>query len=329
MPPPPDPNSPISVAQARGLPRSVQMTDPDGKADPLQMADQMRQRQQMEEMQRMRMSQLQSEQTREQARLRAETSQADLQTLEADAKRVELQERLEEFRRARAGGGDGAPSLTDRLLDQMLQEAQTARQDAQALREQTQQELRGELARMRDEMSRQIAHPTEERPIDALAQNLTQLKDLRELFRATDPTPSWSGPAGDVNLTIKQMEMQQDFELRREQMQMEREERNRKWEEAKSQRDEERALRLAELNQRRERDHMLGTALNDVMPRIGDAFGGMRPAPAQGGGEAGPPGGTETIYCTRDGCGAPIVVGPHDTQVICPNCKYVYAIGRN
>ncbi|MGH7611783.1 MAG: hypothetical protein ACREN4_07165 [Candidatus Dormibacteria bacterium] len=284
------------------------------------------QRRRLEEMQ---MHDLERQQEREAAIAEASTAKAELETAEARAARQELLTKLDDARKARAGGGDGTPGLTDRLLDQMLGEAQAARQDAQGLREQTQAELREELGRMREDMRQATANPTRERPLDVLAANLSQLKDLRELFRATDPAPTWSGAAGDVNLTIKELEMRQTFELQRERMTMEREERNRQWEEEKAQRNEERQLRMAELQQRRERDHMLGTALNDVMPRIGDAFGGIRAersAAAQGGGE--PADGTETVYCTQEGCGTAMVVGPQDTQVICPKCHHVYAIGR-
>ncbi len=329
MPPPPpaEPSTPLGYVQSKGLPRNMALSGSGGGDPAAAMEDRLRQRRRMEKVEEIQMNELVRDQQREDSKAKAETAEADARTAKAEAEKLEATERAEELKRSHGGA---AGSMSERLLDQMLQESQAARQDAQGLREQTQAELRGELARMREDMREQLAHPTRERPLDALAENLSQLKDLRELFRATDPSPVWSGTAGEVNLTIKELEIRQAFELQRERMTMEREERNRQWEEAKAQRDEESQLRLAELQQRRERDHMLGTALNDVMPRIGDAFGGIRAersAPAQGGGE--PADGTETVYCTQEGCGTAMVVGPQDMQAICPKCHHVYQIGRS
>lgn len=342
---PRDAYTPQEVARARGLPASIEMLGGAGGSDPLtQMVQSVKQKRQVERLQAVQMAELEREQLAEEARARAEQAKAELERAKAEAETQELLGHIEETRNARReqqiGGGN---DLVGMLLSRLLEEQSAARAEASGLRERMTESLSQQLAEFRADVRRQMAGTEERRPpASQLADQVGQLTELRNVLSEFLPKPSLVSANGDIDVTIRQLELQQDFQLRMEKLTMERDERNRRWEERQEQRKLEVQLRQQELLLKGERNQRLANMMDQVAPRLADALSGMGPgvgaAPAPpalaGGGPATPPPAPaprETVpdsggqlHCLD--CHFPIPVKLGDTELTCPQCGRVYQL---
>lgn len=336
--PPRDPFSPLNVAKQslppRGIGQNVDMTSQ--PSDPLTALRQMQMQGQQSELERIQMRHLQQAQEREEAQAQAAIEKAELETEEARAAREELVQQRAEARKARMAqnGSGGEGSLTERLIIRSLEQGEESQKQVAQMRESMVEQLSGELTQMRQEMREMMAGPDRGKPYDVLSGDLTRLKEIRELIKSYEYTPATAALGAETSLTIKQLEMKQDFELRKDQLQMEREERQRKWDQERDDREAERQVRLQEIEVRRERDQMLGRTLDSVAPRIADAFSGMQGGPPHHPGYGGGPveaqeGPNGSVLCLK--CGTPIPIGPESAKIECPNpeCRETFDLTRD
>lgn len=327
---PPDPFSPQQIAAARGLPNTVEMTGSgSGGYDPItQQVQAAQQRMQMERLQKIQMAELERQQAAEEARARAEQAKADLERARAEAETQELLEHIDQARQARQQSSGGGNDLVGILLTRMMEEQSAARAEAAQLRERITEGLAQQLAEFRADVRRQLAGPEDKRPpASELAEQIGQLTELRSVLAEFLPRPNLVAANGDLDLTIKQLQLQQDFQLRQEQLQMEREARQREWEERREARAMELQLRQQDLLIKQERNDRLGNVLNQWAPRLGDALAGMGTGGAAA--AARPPvekvpdsGGT--LHCLD--CRTPIPITPGVTAITCPGCGRQYTL---
>ena len=335
-----DPFSPRSLAEQslppRGIGQNVDLTGGGKPGDPLAALRQMQMQGQQSELERIQMRQLQQAQEREAALAQAQIEKAELETEEARAAREELVQQRAEARKARLAQNGSSPegSLTERLIIRSLEQGEESQKQVAQMRESMVDSLSQELTQMRQEMRQMMAGPDRGKPYDVLSGDLTRLKEIRELIKSYEYTPATAALGAETSLTIKQLEMKQDFELRKDQLQMEREDRQRKWDEEREARQEERQLRQQEIEARRERDQMLGRTLDQVTPRIAEAFSGLHSGPqAQPGYGGGPVEAVEgpngSVLCLK--CGTPIPIYPDSRHIECPNpeCKETFDLTRD
>jgi len=337
-----DPYSPQQIAAQRGLPNTVEMPGQGpGALDPItQQLAATHQRQAAERLQQIQMSELEREQAAADARARAEQAKAQLEQARAEVETQEIMEHIRavrEERQQRTSGG-GGNDLMGMFLNKMMEDQAAARLEASQLREKMSEGLAQELAQFRSDIRRQLAGPDEKRaPASQLADQIGQLSELRQVLAEFLPQPAMLAAGKDLDLTIRQIEVTQDFQLRQEQMRMQQAQAQREWDERKEQRALEMQLRQQELYQKQERNERLAGMLDRVTPRLADALSGMSPggsaAPPLGGGLAPPPdpqsvpdsGGS--LQCVN--CNTPIPVKLGDTELTCSGCGHVYKVGHD
>ncbi len=350
---PRDPFSPMQMAESRGLPTPVDMVGAAGELDPLsQESARIQQRRTAQRLQQIQMDELERERERAEAESRAEKAKSELERARAEAETQEILEHIRdarEERRSRQGGGDDG--LVGMLLSRMLEEQTRTREEAAQLRDRMTESLSQQLADFRRDMQRQIGRPEGERPpASQLADQIGQLTELRNVLAEFLPRPQMTAAGGDIDLTIRQIELQHRFEIERERLQMERERQSREWEEERERRRSEVQLREQELLLKQERNDRLGGMLERVTPRLADALSGMgaaaapaAPPPMAGGGppmagggppraqSAPPPAPRETVpdsggnlHCLD--CGTVIPVKQGDTELTCSGCGRTYSL---
>lgn len=353
---PSDPYSPQQIAAQKGMPHTVEMgpPQPGGVAgiDPAiaQMMSSTQQRAAAKRLQELQLAELEREQQMEASRARAERAKNELEAERAEAETEELQARLREIRDHRGKpDSQGSGGLVEMLLSRMMEQQTAAQQEVSQLREKMTESLSQQLADFRRDMQRQIGRPEGERPpASQLADQIGQLTELRNVLAEFLPRPQMTAAGGDIDLTIRQIELQHRFEIERERLQMERERQSREWEEERERRRSEVQLREQELLLKQERNDRLGGMLERVTPRLADALSGMgvaaapsAPPPMAGGGPpmapaapppaAGPASPRETVPDTGGNlhcldCGTVIPVKQGDTELTCSGCGRTYSL---
>lgn len=328
-----DPNGPLM--KSKGLARQISMRSGASGTNPLtetvaaiqqQQAAEKLQQFQMEEIERAHRASVQQAQTEE--------AKARNEQLMAEAQSEQISEQLARIRESR-GGGQGNDMMT-LMLTKLMQDQESARAEAANVREKMTDSLATQLAEFRADMRAQMAGVSSKRPpADELAENISQLTALRNVMSEFLPRAQITNAGGDIDITIKQLQLQQDFELRKEQLNMEREARQREWDERKAQRDAEIRLRQMELGVKDRRNTEFSNMLKPMISRAADALGEVgAPAgargPAMGGGPGAPPvaekmvGDAGTLHCLD--CNTPIPIKASDTVVTCPGCQRVYPL---
>lgn len=325
-----DPYGPLM--QAKGLARGVDVKSDAEPADPeaaeIQAITQRSARKRAaERLERLRMQE--AEQAEKEARI--ENNKLDLEAAKTEAQVVELNNHLREIRDSQ-GGGQGSDLMT-LMLTKLMQDQESARAEAATVRQTMTEQLTAQLAEFRQDMRAQMAGGEAKRPPAVeLEENIGQLSALRNAMAEFLPRAQLATAGGDIDTTIRQLQLQQDFELRKEQMVMERERLTREWDERRDAREKEIQLQREELLVRERRNQTLANTLDRFTPRLADALSGLAPGtpPAAGGGGGSAPeripGQAGTLHCLN--CQTPIVISVADSQVTCPRCGRVYPLNR-
>ena len=168
----------------------------------------------------------------------------------------------------------------------------------------------------------------------ALDQQIKQIKAAAQELGLQ--TPSGTSISPELQVQLKQMDV--DLKLRLEQMQDDRDRRDREWDLTLKQWDDNRALKEKEIEGKvaveREKMGLVG----DFVKRMGGSFArGMSDASQQLAAGAGQvasqviqagQGDFGEVPCPTPGCGAIIAIARDAVKAICPNCSTVYPIHR-
>ena len=320
----------------RGLGQNVDMTG--GETDPLAELKEIQAQTQQQEIQAMQMRQLALARSAQETKMQEETEKSLAAIEVAKAEREEAAANRAQAHKDRMAAMAPPPpaepggSLQERFMVKVLEQGEQSQKQVLDLKDDVIAGMKEELAAVRQETRDLVAGKGQGRPYDQMEEDLGRLKSLRELILSFTPTPQLAALGAETNMSIQQIQMTQEFELRREQMVNEREERQRRWDDERQRRTDELEVRRQELEVSRDRNKVLGDTLQSITPKIADAFGGMRtgppPRPAYGGGpvaaEEGPNG---SVLCLN--CGTPIPIFPDSVHIQCPACGNTYDLNRD